>query len=59
MPVGTAHRAVIREVIGEAGEMQMALDLALRFDYGSITPWLRSQPRVVWGVVGPDLVVFR
>ena len=59
MPVGMAHRAVIREVTGEAGEVQMALDLALRFDYGSITPWLQSESRVVRGIVGPDLVVFR
>jgi GH15 family glucan-1,4-alpha-glucosidase len=37
----------------------MALDLALRFDYGSIPPWLRVEPRSVSGVAGPDLVVFR
>ncbi len=59
MPIGTKHRAVIRKVTGEAGEIEMALDLALRFDYGSIPPWLRAEPRVVRGVVGPDLVVFR
>jgi hypothetical protein len=55
MPIGTEHRAVIRKVTAEAGEIEMVLDLALRFDYGSIPPWLR----VVHGVVGPDLVVFR
>jgi GH15 family glucan-1,4-alpha-glucosidase len=59
MPIGTAHRTVIRQVTGEAGEVRMALDLALRFDYGSIPPWLRAEPRTVRGVVGPDLVVFR
>ena len=53
MPIGTEHRAVIRQVTGEAGEIEMALDLALRFDYGSIPPWLRAEPRVVRGVVGP------
>jgi hypothetical protein len=37
----------------------MALDLALRFDYGSIPPRLLTEPRAVRGVVGPDLVVFR
>jgi GH15 family glucan-1,4-alpha-glucosidase len=36
----------------------MALDLALRFDYGSIPARLRAEPRSVRGVVGPDLVVF-
>jgi GH15 family glucan-1,4-alpha-glucosidase len=59
MPIGTAHRTVIRQVTGEAGEVRMALDLALRFDYGSIPPWLQAEPRTVRGVVGPDLVVFR
>ena len=59
MPIGTRHRAVIRQVTGEAGEVAMAFDLALRFDYGSIPPWLRAEKRVVRGVVGPDLVVLR
>ena len=48
---------MIRQVTGEAGSVAMAFDLALRFDYGSIPPWLRAEPRVVRGVVGPDLVV--
>ena len=59
MPIGTQHRAVIRQVTGENGRVAMALDLALRFDYGSIPPWLRPEKRVVRGVVGPDLVVLR
>ncbi|MFL5267837.1 MAG: glycoside hydrolase family 15 protein [Stellaceae bacterium] len=59
MPITTAHRAVIREITGEGGEVEMVLDLALCFDYGSISPWLRFEPRVVRAVVGPDLVVFR
>ena len=59
MPIGVEHRAVIRQVAGEAGSVAMAFDLALRFDYGSIPPWLRAEPRVVRGVVGPDLVVLR
>jgi GH15 family glucan-1,4-alpha-glucosidase len=59
MPIDPEHRAVIREVAGEAGSAAMRLDLALRFDYGSIPPWLRAERRVVRGVVGPDLVVLR
>lgn len=59
MPIGTKHRAVIRQVTGESGEVAMACDLALRFDYGSIPPWLRAEARTVCGVVGPDLVVLR
>jgi GH15 family glucan-1,4-alpha-glucosidase len=59
MPIDKVRRAVIRQVTGEAGCVAMTLDLALRFDYGSVPPWLRSGPRMVCGVAGPDLVVFR
>jgi GH15 family glucan-1,4-alpha-glucosidase len=59
MPVDTEHRAVIRQVTGLSGRVVMVCDLALRFDYGSIPPWLRTEPRAIRGVVGPDLVVFR
>lgn len=59
MPIDATHRAVIRQVTGESGSVVMAFDLALRFDYGSIPPWLRAAPRIVRGVVGPDLVVLR
>ncbi|HWB50041.1 MAG TPA: glycoside hydrolase family 15 protein [Stellaceae bacterium] len=59
MPIDTPHRAIIRTVRGEAGRVDMVLDLALRFDYGSIPPWLCAEPRVVWAIVGPDLAVLR
>ena len=59
MPIGERDRAVIRQVTGESGSVTMTFDLALRFDYGSIPPWLRAEKRVVRGVVGPDLVVLR
>jgi GH15 family glucan-1,4-alpha-glucosidase len=59
MPIDPTHRAIVRQVTGESGQVTLASDLALRFDYGSIPPWLRAEPRVVRGVVGPDLVVLR
>ncbi len=59
MPIGTAHRAIIRQITGEAGKVRMALDLAMRLDYGCIPPRLSVEQRSVRGVVGPDLSVFR
>ena len=59
MSIGTAHRAIIRQVTGEAGEVDMGLDLSLRFDYASIPPRLRAERRSMRGIVGPDLVIFR
>jgi GH15 family glucan-1,4-alpha-glucosidase len=59
MPIGAPHRALIRQVTSEAGRVPIVFDLALRFDYGSVPPWLRAHPRTVRAVVGPDLVVLR
>ena len=59
MPVDAKYRTIIRRVTGEYGRVAMGCDLALRFDYGSIPPWLRPERRTVRGVVGPDLVVLR
>jgi GH15 family glucan-1,4-alpha-glucosidase len=59
MPIATQHRAVIRQVIGEDGSAVMDIDLAMRFDYGGVFPWLKLTPRTVTGIVGPDLVMLR
>jgi GH15 family glucan-1,4-alpha-glucosidase len=59
MPIDAEHRAIIRQVTGESGHVTISSDLALRFDYGSIPPWLRAEKRVVCGIVGPDLIVLR
>ncbi len=59
MPIGSNHRAVIRQIEGESGSVAMTCDLAPRFDHGSIAPWMRVDARMVTGVVGPDLVVLR
>ena len=59
MPIGREHGAIVRRVAGESGEIAFALDLALRFDYGTEPPWLRATPREIIAVVGPDLVALR
>jgi GH15 family glucan-1,4-alpha-glucosidase len=56
MAVGTRHSAVIRQVIGEAGAVTMHSDFSPRFDYGQMPPWRRSEPHLVTGAVGPDLL---
>ena len=58
MPIG-AGPSVVRIVRGEAGEVPMRLDLALRFDYGSFAPWV-TRRRTGFGITaiaGPDLAV--
>jgi GH15 family glucan-1,4-alpha-glucosidase len=59
MPIGSSDRAIIRQLIGEAGEVEIELDLNMRFDYGRVPPWWRVSPRTVTAVVGPDLAILR
>lgn len=58
MPVGGSHNSVVRIVAGVDGEVPMAMDLTMRFDYGSSVPWV-EQPReqVLSAVAGPERLV--
>ena len=42
MPMRDSHPHVVRLVEGLAGTVDMHMDLAVRFDYGEIVPWLTS-----------------
>ena len=58
MPVREdSHPQVVRLVEGVTGRVRMRSDLALRFDYGQVRPWLRHDGRRVLATVGPDTVV--
>src|SRR5689334_21864877 len=41
MPPRTVDPDVVRIVIGTRGRVRMKMRLALRFDYGSVVPWVR------------------
>ena len=56
MPPRTSVPDVIRIVEGRKGRVPMRLELILRFDYGSITPWVRRIPGGIRAVAGPDTV---
>lgn len=49
---------VIRIVRGVQGQVEMRLELSLRFDYGSIVPWIRTMADGITAVGGPDGVLF-
>lgn len=60
MPRREEATDVVRLVQGRRGEVAMAMELILRFDYGSIVPWVTSEPDRPWtAVAGPDLVALR
>lgn len=48
---------VIRLVRGIRGKVSMFMELALRFDYGTVTPWVQRMPDGrIRAVAGPDRV---
>jgi GH15 family glucan-1,4-alpha-glucosidase len=47
---------LVRMVEGLRGEVTMDLDLVLRFDYGSVVPWVRKATGGLLAIAGPDAV---
>jgi GH15 family glucan-1,4-alpha-glucosidase len=50
---------IVRIVEGVAGTVDMRMELVLRFDYGSVVPWVRSLDGGLLAVAGPDAVTLR
>ena len=59
MPPRETKPDVIRIVEGVSGRVEMRMELVLRFDYGSIVPWVRNVDGILMAVAGPDLVTLR
>jgi GH15 family glucan-1,4-alpha-glucosidase len=60
MPVRTQWPDVVRVVEGVEGQVRMRMELIIRFDYGSIIPWVRSIGKdVLLAVGGPDALELR
>src|SRR4051812_30025708 len=49
---------VVRIVEGVSGRVSMRSELLLRFDYGRLTPWVRTVDSEWGAVAGPDAVWF-
>jgi GH15 family glucan-1,4-alpha-glucosidase len=54
MPVRQGEPDLVRIVEGIRGEVPMQMELAVRFDYGSIVPWTSMREGSVRSVGGPD-----
>jgi GH15 family glucan-1,4-alpha-glucosidase len=59
MPVRSRAIDLIRIVEGVEGRVPMRMDLAIRFDYGSIVPWVSATDRGIRAIAGPDTVYLR
>lgn len=57
MPLRDERPNLIRIVEGRSGTVPMRLDLTVRFDYGSIVPWVRTVEGRWHAIGGPDALV--
>src|SRR5688572_26305059 len=56
MPVRGDDLDVVRIVVGRRGTVRMHMELVIRFDYGSIVPWVRKTERGIRAIGGPDQI---
>ncbi len=59
MPIRTEQPDVVRIIKGLRGTVRMRMELVVRFDYGTITPWVKSVPGGVQAVGGPETLQLR
>ncbi|HEV2810384.1 MAG TPA: glycoside hydrolase family 15 protein [Acidimicrobiales bacterium] len=57
MPPRDGNPDVVRVVRGEAGRVEMRMELVIRFDYGHIVPWVRRIEGRTVALGGPDGLV--
>ena len=58
IPVADQH-VVVRLVEGISGHVQMRSELQMRFEYGSVVPWVRRWGNEICAVAGPDALTLR
>jgi GH15 family glucan-1,4-alpha-glucosidase len=56
MPIRSGQPDVVRLVVGRSGTVRMRTRFAPRFDYGSLTPWVKPHADGVTAVGGPDML---
>ena len=57
MPIRERFSDVVRFVEGVSGEVDLRMELALRFDYGRAVPWVTKSGDGVRAIAGPNLAV--
>jgi GH15 family glucan-1,4-alpha-glucosidase len=50
---------LLRQVIGKRGQVRMSMELVIRFDYGSVVPWVRRTQTGISALAGPDMLSLR
>ena len=54
MPVRSDKPDLVRTVVGKRGSVAMHTEIAIRFDYGSLVPWVRKSDGGISAIAGPD-----
>ncbi len=59
MAIDATTPTLVRQVEGLEGRVPVRLELVIRFDYGSIVPWVRRTEIGISAIAGPDLLRLR
>jgi GH15 family glucan-1,4-alpha-glucosidase len=59
MPIRSGLPDLVRIVAGRRGRVAIKMELVIRFDYGSVVPWVRHIPGGISAVAGPDGLLLR
>jgi GH15 family glucan-1,4-alpha-glucosidase len=59
MPPRNTVPDVMRQVVGRRGAVPMRMELVIRFDYGSVVPWVQRGPYGIRATAGPDTLFLR
>ncbi|HXW34957.1 MAG TPA: glycoside hydrolase family 15 protein, partial [Acidimicrobiales bacterium] len=54
MPIRETHPEVVRMVEGLRGSVAMKMDLAIRFGYGNVVPWVKAIDGLLEAIAGPE-----
>jgi GH15 family glucan-1,4-alpha-glucosidase len=57
MPIRGRAPDIVRIVEGVRGRVQIQVELVIRFDYGSVVPWVRRVDGRLHAIAGPDALV--
>jgi GH15 family glucan-1,4-alpha-glucosidase len=57
MPPRAREPRLVRMVVGRSGRVAMRMQFIVRFDYGSVVPWVSKTPGGVRAIAGPDTIV--
>lgn len=58
MPTDPGRNEIVRIVAGLTGRVRMVSELLIRFDYGSVAPWVQRANGGITAIAGPDALEF-